>query len=399
MANHANPTTASTYANYTSELDTRIDDVAAANSTELAAQPTNLPTYSVRWNHTAFKWQKNTGTAGAPTWSDLAAAYSININGTVGATTPSTGAFTTITTTGSATLGAASTVAGSTIVSLSATQTLTNKTLTTPVISVISNSGNLTLPTGAQNLVGTTSTDTLSNKTLTAPKIANAGFIADANGNEALRFVTTASAVNDVQITNSATGADPTISAVGDDTNVGLNLVSKGTGIVKVNGTQLVYNSGTWNISVSGNAATVTNGVYTTGNQTIDGTKTFSSTITASITGNAGTVTNGVYRTSATGSAGLPVGTTAQRDGSPVAGYIRLNSSLTKFEGFNGTAWGPLGGGATGSGGDEVFQLNAKTVTTSYTVPSDRNAHSVGPITISDGQSVTIPDGSRWVIS
>lgn len=49
--------------------------------------------------------------------------------------------------------------------------------------------------------------------------------------------------------------------------------------------------------NVSGNAGSVTNGVYTTGDQTIAGTKTFSSTITGSITGNAGTVTNGVYTT------------------------------------------------------------------------------------------------------
>jgi len=43
--------------------------------------------------------------------------------------------------------------------------------------------------------------------------------------------------------------------------------------------------------NVSGNAGTVTNGVYTTGNQTIGGTKTFSSPIVGSITGNAGTAT------------------------------------------------------------------------------------------------------------
>ena len=47
--------------------------------------------------------------------------------------------------------------------------------------------------------------------------------------------------------------------------------------------------------SISGNAGTVTNGVYTAGTQTIDGVKTFSSTISGSVTGNAGTVTNGVY--------------------------------------------------------------------------------------------------------
>jgi hypothetical protein len=55
--------------------------------------------------------------------------------------------------------------------------------------------------------------------------------------------------------------------------------------------------TGTWPVSVSGNAATVTNGVYTTGDQTIGGTKTFSSAIAGSITGNAGTVDNGVYTT------------------------------------------------------------------------------------------------------
>ena len=50
--------------------------------------------------------------------------------------------------------------------------------------------------------------------------------------------------------------------------------------------------------SISGNAGTVTNGVYITGDQTIGGNKTFSSTISGSISGNAGTVTNGVYTSS-----------------------------------------------------------------------------------------------------
>ena len=50
--------------------------------------------------------------------------------------------------------------------------------------------------------------------------------------------------------------------------------------------------------STTGNAATVTNGVYTTGAQTIGGAKTFSTTIVGSVDGNAGTVTNGVYTSS-----------------------------------------------------------------------------------------------------
>ena len=48
------------------------------------------------------------------------------------------------------------------------TKTLTNKTLTTPVISTISNSGTVTLPTGTETLVGRATTDTLTNKTLTS---------------------------------------------------------------------------------------------------------------------------------------------------------------------------------------------------------------------------------------
>lgn len=59
----------------------------------------------------------------------------------------------------------------SVVTTLTGTQTLTNKTLTTPIISSISNSGTVTLPTATTTLVGTDTTDTLTNKTLTAPII------------------------------------------------------------------------------------------------------------------------------------------------------------------------------------------------------------------------------------
>jgi len=60
-----------------------------------------------------------------------------------------------------------------TIVGTTDTQTLTNKTLTTPVISSISNTGTVTLPTSTDTLVGRATTDTLTNKTLTTPAITN----------------------------------------------------------------------------------------------------------------------------------------------------------------------------------------------------------------------------------
>ena len=59
----------------------------------------------------------------------------------------------------------------STVTTLTGTQTLTNKTLTTPIISSISNSGTITLPTSTDTLVGRATTDTLTNKTFTSPKI------------------------------------------------------------------------------------------------------------------------------------------------------------------------------------------------------------------------------------
>jgi hypothetical protein len=56
-------------------------------------------------------------------------------------------------------------------IGLTDTQTLTNKTLTSPIISTISNTGTITLPTSTDTLVGRATTDTLTNKTLTAPTL------------------------------------------------------------------------------------------------------------------------------------------------------------------------------------------------------------------------------------
>jgi len=58
--------------------------------------------------------------------------------------------------------------------------------------------------------------------------------INDENGNEQIIFQTTASAVNQFDITNAATGNAPSISATGDDSNVDIALIPKGTGETKV---------------------------------------------------------------------------------------------------------------------------------------------------------------------
>jgi hypothetical protein len=66
-------------------------------------------------------------------------------------------------------------------------------------------------------------------------RLPTAKSIADDSGNEYIKFVKTASAVNEISFTNSATGTSPDISATGGDTNIGLSLTTKGTGLIKFN--------------------------------------------------------------------------------------------------------------------------------------------------------------------
>jgi len=66
--------------------------------------------------------------------------------------------------------------------------------------------------------------------------IDDAHFIADENGNEQIIFQTTSSAVNQIDVTNAATGNPPSISATGGDTNINLQLTPKGSGKVVIDG-------------------------------------------------------------------------------------------------------------------------------------------------------------------
>ena len=66
-------------------------------------------------------------------------------------------------------------------------------------------------------------------------QLPTAKAIADDSGNEYLKFVKTASAVNEISITNSATGNSPDLSVTGSDTNIGLSITTKGTGLIKLN--------------------------------------------------------------------------------------------------------------------------------------------------------------------
>ena len=118
--------------------------------------------------------------------------------------------------------------------------------------------------------------------------------------------------------------------------------------------------------------------------------------ISPTIVGDLTVTGNGTFQ--GTGFVLVSKGTTAQRPAIAVAGQIRYNTDNNQFEGYANGAWGQLGGGATGGGGDQVFVENGVTVTTNYTLTTGKNAESVGPITINATKTVTIPSGQRWVI-
>ena len=95
----------------------------------------------------------------------------------------------------------------------------------------------------------------------------------------------------------------------------------------------------------------------------------------------------------------IPVGTTAQRSGSPATGDLRFNSTLGSAEIYNGSAFAAVGGGSgtTGGGSDELFLETDQTMTTNYTLTSNKNAMTISPV-INSGVTLTVPSGAILVI-
>ena len=142
-----------------------------------------------------------------------------------------------------------------------------------------------------------------------------------------------------------------------------------------------------------------------------------------------------------TGALQISAGTTAQRPTGAV-GKIRWNSTLSQYEGYDGTNWTLLGGatisndtstasnlyptfaGVTTGNASTLYTSNAKllykpstgefqastpvasngifvnsqTVAASYTIAAGYSGMSAGPVSVASGQSVTVASGSRWVV-
>jgi hypothetical protein len=206
-------------------------------------------------------------------------------------------------------------------------------------------------------------------------------------------------------------------------------LQSNGTAPTWVNASTVVGGAAGSNTQVQFNNS---GALGASSNLTWNGT-TFAITGVLTVTGNS--------TFSSTGALTISKGTTAERP-TAVSGMLRFNTTTTEFEGYNGTAWASVGGAAlsndtstatnvfplfanaTSGTASTLFTSNAKllykpstgefqsselvatngifvnsqTVSANYTVPSGSNALSSGPVTVADGITVTVSDGSVWTV-
>ena len=182
------------------------------------------------------------------------------------------------------------------------------------------------------------------------------GGMLDVNGNsigdgtlELLSFSETASAVNEFTITNAATGNGPRFSATGGDTNIDLDLLAKGTGTVTIRGND---NAGAITLNCENNSHGVT-------------------------------IRGPAHSAGATYTLTLPV-----NDGDA--------NQFLQTDGSGVTSWQTVDTSASQS--SNVVALSNPTTTDGFTIASNRNVAMVGPLTVNNGETITVGSGSTFKI-
>jgi hypothetical protein len=208
-------------------------------------------------------------------------------------------------------------------------------------------------------MVTTGGVQTLTNKTLTSPVINE---IDDNAGNEFFIFSKVTTAVNDITITNAATGTNPNFTASGTDDNVGINFTPKGTGAVTFNGTgkiqQVLEKTTTTAVALTGTANydLLTQAVlyYTTA---------ATGTFTVNLRGSSATALNSIL---SVGDAATAAFLTTQGTTAYYTTFVTIDGTSTNVS----TKW--QGGSAPTAGnasGIDVYSFTTvKTAASTYTV-------------------------------
>jgi len=340
-------------ADYT-KWDLIVDAAAAASSASAAASSATAAAASATAAATS---ETNAGTSETNAANSATAAATSATNSATSATASASSA-------SSASTSATNAATSETNAATSATNAATSET------NAASSASSASTSASSAATSATTATTQASAASTSATNAANSATAASTSESNAASSATTASnAATAAQTAQAAAEAaadnfddtylgskasDPTVDNDGDPLNAGDLYYNTSTNKLRV------YSGSAWN-----DAVVDTNGVVT--------------------------------KTSATGSAELPSGTDGDRDGSPSAGYLRFNTTSTSFEGYDGSAWGAIGGGGGASAGGVIYE-NSTTISENYTLTSGTNGFSVGPITISAGFAVTVPSGQRWVV-
>jgi len=228
-------------------------------------------------------------------------------------------------------------------------------------------------------VVTLTGTQTLTNKTITSPIVNE---ILDANGNEVLGLLSTASATDYVAIKNGiGVGVPLHISSEGSSTNIGLHIQPKGTGLVTISdGTDFNKGIRFRSSGSAANAITLLDAVSTAGHvvtlpdatTTLVGRNTTDTLTNKSISGSTNTLSN-IGNASLTNSAITINGTSTSLGGSINVGTV-TSVDLTASTGIS-VSGGPITGSGsitvTNTAPDQTVVLTAGTgISTSGTYPN-----------------------------